>query len=166
MEAFLAQIDFEKAFDSIKWSFLIKCLEAFGFGSEFIKWIQILYTDIQSCVGINEYYSEHFKLSRSIQQGCPILALLFLLVAEILAIMIRSDNDIKRIIINATEFKISLMADDYTLILQNIESLSKAITHFENFKGCSGLKLNLNKTEIIPIGNYINRGRLYWELYK
>ena len=32
IEAFLAQIDFEKAFDSIEWPFLIKCLKTFGFG--------------------------------------------------------------------------------------------------------------------------------------
>ena len=76
-------------------------------------------------MGNNGYYLEYFKLSRSIRQGCPISALLFLLVAEIIAIMIRSDKDIKGIIINATEFKISLMADDTTLILQNIESYLK-----------------------------------------
>ena len=95
------------------------------------------YTDKQLCVGDNGYYSEYFKLLRSIRQGCPILALLFLFVAEIIAIMIRSESDIKVIIINATEFKISLMVDDTTLIMRNIVSLSKAIAQFENFKDCS-----------------------------
>ena len=33
-------IDFENAFDSIEWCFLYKCLEAFNFGSEFIKWVK------------------------------------------------------------------------------------------------------------------------------
>ena len=37
IDAFLAQIDFEKAFDSIEWPFLMKCLQAFGFGDNFIK---------------------------------------------------------------------------------------------------------------------------------
>ena len=33
-------IDFEKAFDSIEWCFLYKCLEVFNFGPEFIKWVK------------------------------------------------------------------------------------------------------------------------------
>ena len=90
--AFLAQIDFEKAFDSIEWPFLYKCLKTFNFGDNFIHWIKILYNDISSCVGNNGYYSKRFKLSRSIRQGCPISALLFLLVAEIIAIHIREDS--------------------------------------------------------------------------
>ena len=92
IEAFLAQIDFEKAFDSIEWPFLFKCLKAFNFGENFIHWIKILYNNISSCVGNNGYYSKRFKLSRSIRQGCPISALLFLLVAEIIAIHIRAEK--------------------------------------------------------------------------
>ena len=33
-------IDFEKAFDSVEWDFLFKCLEAFNFGSDFPHWIK------------------------------------------------------------------------------------------------------------------------------
>ena len=57
IEAILAQIDLEKAFDFIKWPFLFKTLEAFNFGEEFLAWIKLLYTDISSCVGNNGFYS-------------------------------------------------------------------------------------------------------------
>ena len=157
IEAFLAQIDFEKAFDSIEWPFLFKCLKAFNFGENFIRWIKIIYNDISSCVGNNGYYSKIFKLSRSIRQGCPISALLFLLVAEIIAIHIRADKKIMGITINDTEFKISLMADDTTLILKNIESLQIALDKFKKFQISSGLKLNISKTEVIPIGRNKNK---------
>ena len=33
-------IDFEKAFDSVEWDFLFKCLEDFNFGSDFLRWIK------------------------------------------------------------------------------------------------------------------------------
>ena len=125
IEAYLAQIDFEKAFDSIEWPFLLKVLEHYNFGENFRRWIKILYTDIQSCVGNNGHYSEFFNLSRSIRQGCPISALLFLLVAEIIAIDIREDHEINGININGTEFKISLMADDTTLTLINLNHLRR-----------------------------------------
>ena len=76
----------------------------------------------------------------------------WILVAEVLAINIRNDNNIKGIKINDVELKLSLMADDTTLFLADIDSLTLSKHKFIEFEKCSGLKLNLNKTEIIPIG--------------
>ena len=42
-EGLLLFLDFKKAIDSIEWNFLFKTLEQFNFGSNFIKWINILY---------------------------------------------------------------------------------------------------------------------------
>ena len=41
-------IDFEKAFDSIDWNFMLKCLDAFGFGPTLIRWVETFYNDITS----------------------------------------------------------------------------------------------------------------------
>ena len=38
----LAFLDFEKAFDSIEWNFISRCLEFFVFGADFRKWVSIL----------------------------------------------------------------------------------------------------------------------------
>ena len=43
-------IDFKKAFDSLEWDFLEKCLEKFNFGPDFRRWVNIFYNDLQSCV--------------------------------------------------------------------------------------------------------------------
>ena len=32
-------VDFEKAFDFLEWNFIVKFLEKFNFGQDFIKWI-------------------------------------------------------------------------------------------------------------------------------
>ena len=157
LEAYITQIDFEKAFDSVEWDFLFKTLKAVNFGDNFISWIKTLYTDIEACVGNNGNYSEYFVLSRSIRQGCPISALLFLLVVEMLANKIRNNKGIKGINIDNEVFKIAMMADDITLINKDIQSISNAVKIFNSFEQCSGLKLNLSKTEIIPIGNKKNK---------
>ena len=115
MNGFITLIDFEKAFDSIEWNFLFKCLKTFNFGDSFLHWIKILYTDIKSCVTNNGYYSECFKLSRSTRQGCPISTLLFILVAEILAIAIRTNKNIHALQFNTKTnytYKIAQLADD------------------------------------------------------
>ena len=140
---FITLIDFEKAFDSVEWPFLLKTLKAFNFGNNFILWITILYTKIQSCISNNGYFSEYFELGRGIRQGCPISALLFILVAEVLAIHIRNKGKIKGINVKKQIYKICQLADDTTLFLEDIESLRE---------NCSGLKINLDKTEVIPVG--------------
>jgi len=43
----MTAIDFEKAFDSLNWDFLLKSLETFGFGKSFIAWIKTFYNTIQ-----------------------------------------------------------------------------------------------------------------------
>ena len=158
IEAYITQIDFEKAFDSVEWGFLFNTLKILNFGDYFISWIKTLYTDISACAGNNGNFSKYFKLSRSIRQGCPISALLFLLVVEMLANKIRSDPNIKGVEINNEIFKLAMMADDITLINKDQQSIISALKIFSEFEKCSGLKLNLSKTEIIPIGN--QRGKI------
>lgn len=145
--------DFEKAFDSIKWSFIIKSLKTFGFGDHFIKWIRILYTNPISCVTNNGYASEFFPLSKGIRQGCPISALLFILAVEIMATMIRENTDIIGIDIMDKTFKISQLADDTTLFLKDDMSLKAVIRLLEDFQKMSGLKLNKEKTLTRRLGS-------------
>ena len=71
-------LDFEKAFDSIKWNYLQKCLEVFGFGPQLRQWVQVFYSDISSCVLNNGCASEHFLLKRGVRQGCPLSGLPFI----------------------------------------------------------------------------------------
>ena len=39
-------LDFEKAFNSIEWCYLQKCLEAFNFDTQLRQWITVLYNNI------------------------------------------------------------------------------------------------------------------------
>ena len=94
-DGILLFLDFEKAFDSVEWNFLYKVLQKFNIGNTFIKWIKILYTNPMFKMKNNGWLSKNCEMSRGIRQGCPISALLYLFVAEILAIKINSNNNIK-----------------------------------------------------------------------
>ena len=157
-QGYIALIDCQKAFDSIEWGFMSKCLLHFNFGENFIRWIKLLYTGISSCVGNNGFCSNYLKLSRRTRQGCPISALLFLLMAEVIAIHIRNNADTKGFIVGNTEIKIKMLADDTTLLLQDLSSVELAIKDFDIFLKCSRLKLNLQKTEVI--GSNLYRDKL------
>ena len=148
----LVLIDCEKAFDTIEWDFLFKTLKSYNFGKTFIDWIKLLYSNITACTINNGYLSCNFILERGIRQGCPLSALLFILVAEILSINLRSNQKAKGIIIDGLEYKIIQLADDTTIFTKDLDSLQAFIADFKHFENVSGLKLNLDKSEIKPLG--------------
>ena len=84
-DGLLLFLDFEKAFDSIEWNFLFKTLEKFNFGDNFIRWMKILYTNPLFRLKNHGWISKTCHMTRGIRQGCPISALLYIFVAEILA---------------------------------------------------------------------------------
>lgn len=114
-------LDFEKAFDTISWNFLFKSLKHYDFGTNFIKWINILYKNPSARVMNNGFSSDLFTITRGIRQGCPISALLFILSVEVLSTTLKNSKNIKGISINGTEILISQLADDTTLYLRNKE---------------------------------------------
>ena len=72
-------IDFEKAFDSLEWNFMFKCLEVFGFGPSLTRWIETFYSNITSCIINNGTLSASFEINRGVRQGDPLSPCLSLL---------------------------------------------------------------------------------------
>ena len=79
-------IDFRKAFDTIEWNFIHKCIELYNFGPNIRRWISILYNNVESGVMNAGFMTNYFKVSRGIRQGCPLSPLLFVLAVEIVAL--------------------------------------------------------------------------------
>ena len=158
----LLGIDFEKAFDSLDWNFLHKTLEAYGFKDDLRRWIQIFYKNIKSTVLVNGQSSPWFEIKRGCRQGDPISPYLFILCSEILAIMIRENKNITGITIGETEHKISQFADD-TELFQNGErkTFEETIHMIETFGQISGLKINIEKTFVVWIGNAVHSSVRY-----
>ena len=148
----LLLVDFEKAFDTIEWDFIQKALECFNFGSNFRKWITILYTDISTFAVNNGFKSEPFNIERGVRQGCPLSPFLFILATELLAIAVRENKEIKGIKVGDVEIKISQLADDTTCFFENELSARLTLDMFKDFEKCSGLKVNFTKTEATWIG--------------
>ena len=111
-------LDFEKAFDSLDWNFLHKVLEAFGFKNDFCFWVKAFYSDIKSTVSVNGAISSWFEVTRGCRQGDPISPYLFILCSEIMACMIRENNDIQGILVNNKEFELTQYADDLEILLK------------------------------------------------
>ena len=128
-------------------------MERMNFGKNFISWIKTLYTDIRSSCINNGYMSTSFNPSRGIRQGCPVSALLFIIVAEVLATNLRSCTKVSGISVENPECLIIQLGDDTTLFVNDAESLLNAIYIIEKFTCSAGLKLNKAKTKIFYLGN-------------
>ena len=120
LDSAIVFLDYEKAFDRVKWSWTLQCLKQFKFGEKFISWIDMVFKNAKTSILTNGYRCSYFNISRSMRQGCPVSPLLIILQAEPLACAIRNNNNIKGILlplsdpqINDTqEVKINAYVDD------------------------------------------------------
>jgi hypothetical protein len=149
-------LDFEKAFDRLEHNYLFKCLERFGFGTSFIRWVSVFYSNISSCTINNGYTSGYFDVTRGVRQGDPLSAYLFIIGLEICSIAIRSDKDIHGIVLKENETKLIQYADDSTVALADVESAERLFLLLKKFQRISGLKVNIGKSEGMWIGSLNN----------
>ena len=124
------------------------------------KWITILYNQPIFRVKNNGWISQPYTMYRGQRQGCPLSALIFILIVEVLAISVRNNNDIKGMTIGDIEHKIVQYADDATLILGDFRSIEKAIDIINTFSAFAGPKLNKDKTKGIWLGPLKDLGLL------
>ena len=156
-EGLLLLIDFEKAFDTLSWEFIQDTLTVFNFKNDIKKWISIFFRNIKSCVVVNNKVSSWFDINRGFRQGDPISPYIFVICAEILAIMIRKNEKIKGIRIGSDELKISQYADDTSLLLDGSkDSFEYCIHTILEYAKYSGLNMNFEKTKVITLGNTRN----------
>ena len=67
-----------------------------------------------------------FPLRSGTRQGCPLSPLLFNIVLEVLDMAIREEKEIKGIQIGKEEVKLSLLADDMRLYIDNPKDATRA----------------------------------------
>ena len=151
-------IDFRKAFDMVEHNFLFSVLKRLNFGDNFIRWLQTMYCNPIFKIKNNGWISQAYPLGRSLRQGCPMSASLFVIVIEILAIMIRKSDNVQGIEIAESEHKIIQYADDATICVRNIISIKHVVDIINEFSRYAGPKLNVRKTKGIWLGSLKDLG--------
>jgi hypothetical protein len=151
----LINIDFEKAFDTIEWDFIYQTLQHLNFPINFINWIKTIYNGIETCIINNGFTTKFFKPQKGVRQGCPLSPYIFILTVELMNRWIR-----KKISQHGTQDKkgnnylILQFADDTSFAINNnAKAIHDLFEHLRKFGEASGLKININKTEILLLGN-------------
>ena len=107
----IVSIDAEKVFDKIQHLFMIKTLSKVGIEGAYLNIIKTIYEKPTFNITLKGQKIRAFSLSSGIRQGCLLSPLLFNIVLEVLAIVIRQEKEIKGIQIGKEEGKLSF-ADD------------------------------------------------------
>ena len=112
----------------------------------------IMYNEPVYKIKNNGWLSKSHCMKRGIRQGCPMSALLFVLVVEILALMIRQSQNVKGIQVGDIDHTITQYADDATLFVRDLDSITHVFGLIESFSRVAGPKLNILKTKGIWLG--------------
>ena len=153
LQGILIDIDFEKAFESWNWNFLIAVLEKLNVGTSLIKWIGVFFTNVSSCIINNGFTSKYFRVKRGVRQGDPLSLYLFTM-AEVMACKIRQEDNIKGVHIEDETVKVLQYADDTNGILQDKGFAKQFLDTVQEYGLYSGLRLNTTKTEGMWLWKY------------
>ena len=126
-------LDFRKAFDTIEWNYLRAASQTFNFGPDILNWFQVIYNQASSCVLHNGHASDFYVLERGVRQGCPLSGLLFVVGIELLARVLKKDHIIKGIQVGQEEIKITQYVDDTTVLVRDLDSVTKLLKHLESW---------------------------------
>ena len=88
-------------------------------GGIYLNIIKAIYDKPTVNIILNGEKLKAFPLKSGTRQGCPLSPLLFNIVLEVLATVIREEKEIKGIQIGKEEVKLSLFADDMILYIEN-----------------------------------------------
>ena len=89
----IISIDAEKAFDKIQHPYLIKTLNKVGIEGAFLNIIKAIYEKPTANIILNRQKLKAFPLRSRTRQGCLLSLLLFNIVLEVLATVVRQEKE-------------------------------------------------------------------------
>ncbi|RVW58237.1 LINE-1 reverse transcriptase-like [Vitis vinifera] len=168
----LCKLDIEKAYDNVDWTFILTVMQKMGFGEKWIRWIKWCISTASFSVLVNGTPTGFFQSSKGLRQGDPFSPYLFVIAMEVFSVFLKraveggylSGCRVKGRSEEGVLISHLLFADD-TLVFCNpsqdhLTYLSWLLMWFE---ATSGLRINLEKSELIPVGRVENMDDLAWE---
>ena len=125
-----------------------------GFSPKWCRWIEGMVTGESVGIKVNDDIGPYFQTKRGFRQGDPMSPILFNIIADMLALLIKrakADGQIRGVIPHLIDDGLSILqyADDTIIFidhdLEQAKNLKLLLCAFEQL---SGLKINFHKSEI------------------
>ena len=81
-------LDYTKAFDRLDRQWVLKCMQALGFGEQAVRCVQLMQANTEAAVLFNGWRSPQFPVRGGLPQGSPLSPLLYVLAAQPLSSML------------------------------------------------------------------------------
>lgn len=156
-QAAVLSLNAQKAFDQMEWPYMRETLKQFGFGINFIQWVETIHLKPVSSILTNADESCPFHPQCSVRQGKPLSTLLFHIALEPLAIGIKGHPGKHGIQFGDTESLMNLYADDLLLCLSDPKvSVPNLLNYIKSFSKLSGYTINWDRSEFMPLTNNLS----------
>ena len=151
---YTAFVDFAKAFDTIPHQHLWFSLYKHGVHGNIISVLRSMYCKLKSAIQVKNGITEYFKCEIGTRQGCILSPFLFIFYLNEFTEMCRNEcltgvyvNE------NLTNIVSLLFADDMVLCADTVFNLQKQLNLLKLFCDKWGMKVNLDKTNVIVYRN-------------
>jgi hypothetical protein len=165
------KIDFEKAYDKIRWTFVRQTLKLKGFCDRWCDWIEAFTQKGHVNIKINDMLGNNFQTKKGLRQGDPLSPVLFNIVVDMLAVLVnraKREGQIGGVVPHLVEEGLSILqyADDTILFMEHdIEKARNLKFILCAFEELSGLKINFHKSEIFCFGEAKEVEHTYSQLF-
>ena len=148
-------LDIEKAYDTVWWRFITTIMQKLNFPPSFVHWFEVLQKEKEIRIFNNGYSSAPISPSRGLAQGSGLSPIIFLLAMSRLGYVIENSNELQGVSYNGFEKRYDMAADDTVIFLKGTKrNIDELLSILEAFYEVSGLKINYNKSVIIPVGQW------------
>ncbi|GJU19724.1 RNA-directed DNA polymerase, eukaryota, reverse transcriptase zinc-binding domain protein [Tanacetum coccineum] len=150
------KVDFEKAYDSVRWDYLDDILKKFGFGDKWCGWIRNFLISSKGSVIVNNSPTKEFQFHRGLKQSDHLFPFLFILIMESHHILVQRvvDASMFRDIKLGPSLQVSHLfyADDTVFIGHWSDSnIDTILCMSDCFYHASGLHINMTKSKLMGI---------------
>ena len=96
--------------------------------------MRTIYSNATSILNVNGFFTDKIPLQRGVRQGCPLSALLYVLVIEVLAIQLRLNPNIVGFTIGGEKIVSAHCMDDTTIIIKQNRCFKEVIKEIELYE--------------------------------
>ncbi|XP_057775188.1 uncharacterized protein LOC130994172 [Salvia miltiorrhiza] len=149
------KVDISKAFDTLRWDFLINVLKVCGYNHRFIRWIEVILSSARLSILYNGELRGFFGCSRGVRQGDPLSPILFGIAEDALSGLfqncVRSGHLEPMQFSRGVPFPTHLLyADDILIFCKATKANARTLLKILNFYGeISGQVFSPSKSQII-----------------